>query len=149
MDVDATGGVFGAPGSTKVLATQGIGASLVGVVCQVTITDRNNESVRQGTDIVVSSGGASLTAEDVEAVAGPTPPVVLGELTLGAIVTVSVRFGPEGQASVAATITFECRSTSTTPAPSPTVLPATGVQQARSSPVAVGDVSVAQPSFTG
>ena len=149
--VDATQGVFGAPGSSTVLATQTVDSSVVGRSCQVTVDVHNNDSVRQGTDLLfVSSTGVSLTAANVEGVAGDAPPTVVGELMLGPTLTVSVRFGPEGAASVGATIIVECPDVSptTTLAPTATTQPALavgGAEVARD----VSDLVVAQPTFTG
>ena len=67
FDVNGTAGVFGDPGTSLVLATQPVDSTLIGRSCQITIDVHNNDSVRQGTDIVVASSGASLTAENVEA----------------------------------------------------------------------------------
>ena len=147
--VDGTDGVYGAPGSTLVLATQTVESEEVGRSCQVSIDVHNNESVRQGTDLLVSSAGVSLTAANVEALAGDAPEVPLGSLVLGATVTGSVRFGPRGEASTAATIVVDCPDAPITPTPPPTVSPDTVVRGAEVSAVEVAGVMVVQPSFTG
>ena len=152
FDVNGTGGVFGPPDSSLVLATQTVDSSVIGRSCQITIDVHNNDSVRAGTDIVIASGGASVTAPEVEAVAGDAPPAVLGNLVLGSTVTGSVVFGPEGQASVAATIMVDCpdvpttTTTTTLPTTPTTQPPQVGPAQAS---VAVAGVVVVSPTFTG
>jgi hypothetical protein len=144
FDIDATQGVFGSPGSTTVLATETVDSSVVGRSCQVTIDVHNNESVRQGTDVLISSANATLTATNVEAIAGDAPPAVLGQLVLGGTVAGAVRFGPEGAASVRATITVDCPDV----APTTTTQPATvvgGVGVTREA----ADVVAAQPALAG
>jgi hypothetical protein len=154
FDVNGTGGVFGAPGTSLVLATHSVDSSVIGRSCQVTVDVHNNDSVREGTEIVIASSGASVTAPEVEAQAGDAPPAVLGNLVLGSTVTGSVVFGPEGQASVAATIIIDCpdvptttTTTTTTTAP-PQVSPAQ-VSPAQASNVSVAGVVVVSPRFTG
>ncbi len=152
FDVNGTGGVFGAPGTSLVLATQTVDPSVIGRSCQIAIDVHNNDSVRAGTDIVIASSGASVTASEVEAVAGDAPPAVLGNLVLGSTVTGSVVFGPEGQASVAATILVDCpdvpptTTTTSTTTTTTTQPPQVGPAQAT---VAVGGVVVVSPTFTG
>jgi hypothetical protein len=96
----------------------------------------------------------SLTAANVERAAGDAPPAVLGQLALGTTVTVSVRFGPEGSASVGATIIVDCPDvqvapgTATRPAPATATPPAPEVEGVTVSR-ALPDVVVTQPNFTG
>jgi hypothetical protein len=154
FEVDGTSGVFGTPGTTLVLATQTVDSPLVGRSCQVTVDVHNNDSIREGTDLIVTSGGASLEADNTEAEAGDAPPEVLGNLTLGSTITGSVRFGPEGAASVGATIIVDCPDvpTTTTVAPTTTTVAPTTTTvgpQVGGEVVSVGGVVVVQPTFTG
>jgi hypothetical protein len=158
FDLDGTQGVFGPPGTSTLLATHTVDDSLIGRSCQVTADVRNNDSVREGTDLLVESNSVTLTLANVEHAPGVAAPAVLGQLVLGSTVSGSVRFGPEGQASVGATIVVDCPDVPTTTAPptttqpiatpaasSVTVLPAT----VATTGVAVAGVAVVQPSFTG
>jgi hypothetical protein len=143
--VSAEGGVFGAPGTSLLLSTEPVDSSLVGRSCQVTIDVHNNDSVREGTDIVVASSGGSLTAANVEAVAGDEPPAVLGSIVLGSTVTGSVVFGPQGAASASATIMIDCPDVPTTT----TTTTPTEVSPTEASNVQVAGVVVVSPTFTG
>ena len=78
-------GVFGDPGSTTVLGTHAIDASLVGRSCQVTVDPHNNDSIREDTDLLVASDGVTLTVANVEHSVGDAGPVVTGNVTLGAL----------------------------------------------------------------
>ena len=154
---DATKGVFGDPGATTVLGTHEVDSSQIGRSCRVTVDPRNNDSVREGTDLLVSSNGATLTAANVEHSVGNATPAVLGNLTLGGTVSLSLRFGPEGSASVAATVIVDCPDvpTTTTP-PTTTMAPSVVASPGTASPStvsasrpAVAGVVVTQPRFTG
>jgi len=61
FSIDATQGIFGDPGSTAVLGTHAVDASLIGHVCQLTVDVHNNASVREGTDLLVTSNGVKKT----------------------------------------------------------------------------------------
>lgn len=144
-------GVSGPHGSTLVLATETVDPPLVGRTCSATLDVHNNDSVREGTDLLVSSGGVSLTALNVEATRGDAPPVVIGNLVLGSTVTGAVRFGSAddgnndglGSASVTATVIVDCPDVPATPE----LLPDTAT---RSPSVEVGaEVVTVSPAFTG
>jgi hypothetical protein len=146
-------GVSGPHGSVLVLATKNVDPTLVGRTCSVTLDVHNNDSVRQGTDLLISSAGVSLTALNVEATRGDAPPVVIGDLVLGSTVTGAVRFGAAddgnndglGSASVAATIRVSCPDLPTTP----TVSPDTVTRAPRPEVQVEAEVVVVSPSFTG
>jgi hypothetical protein len=153
FDVDGTQGVFGGPGTTLLLGQVAVGASLVGRSCQITLDAHNNDSVREGTDLVVGSNGVTVTATNVEHRVGDAAPAFLGKLVLGPSVTVSLRFGPEGAASVAATVIVDCPDVPTTSTPPTTTLaptaaisPGTAITPGRPS---VAGVVAVQPRFTG
>jgi hypothetical protein len=157
--VDATQGVFGDPGSTRVLGTRAVDAPLVRRACQVTVATHNNDSVREGTDVLVSSNNATLTVANVEHSTGDAA-ADAGSLVLGDTVTISLRFGPEGSISVGATVIVACPDVATTTLPPTTSVvpgvvvspgaaagsPATAVTPTRPS---VAGVVVSQPRFTG
>jgi hypothetical protein len=155
---DATAGVFGDPGSTTVLGTHAVDGSLTGRSCQVTVDPHNNDSVREGTDLLVSSNGVTLTVANVEQAVGDAAPAILGDVTLGETISLSLRFGPEGSASVGATVVVDCPDVPPTTLPptttlAPTVSPATATVSpaatvAPSRPSVAG-VVLTQPRFTG
>ena len=156
--VDATQGVFGDPGTTIVLDTHVVDASLVGRACDVTVDPHNNDSVREGTDLLVSSNGVTLTVANAEHRAGDAAPAVLGNLTLGGTVSLSLRFGPEGAASVGATVIVDCPDVpTTTNPPTTTMAPGVVISPATLSPSTavtpgrptVAGIVVTQPRFTG
>lgn len=111
--------IRGANGTTHQLATEPV--PNVGMVCTVTITATNNQSVHPNTDIVVSSGTSTVTAPDVEHDADGIIHAA-GSLTLGETVTVAVRLGADGVFSGGMTAMFACVTpppvtTTTTTAP--------------------------------
>ena len=124
----------------------------------MTVATDNNDSVREGTDVLVSSSGVTRTVANVEHSAGDAADV--GNLVLGDTVTISLRFGPEGSASVEATVMVDCPDVPPTTLPPTTSVvpgvvvspgavaasPATAVTPSR--PSAAGIV-VSQPRFTG
>ena len=145
LSVDSTQGVFGGPGSTTVLDAHAVPASLVGRVCQVTADVHNNDSVREGTDFLVTSNGVTLTVSNVERSVGDTPPAIVGKLALGATLSVSLRFGPEGAASVGTTLLVDCPDT--LPPPTTTlVVPGVVVSPALASP-ALASPALASPAL--
>jgi hypothetical protein len=152
FDIDGTEGVFGDPGTTVVLGSHTVESSLVGRSCSVTVDVHNNDSVREGTDILVASGTTTLTLANVEHLPGNAPPAAVGTLVLGSTVTGSVRFGPAGATSVAATIVVDCpdvpTTTTTTAPPTTTTTQVAGTVVTRTEVVVAGVVAV-QPRLTG
>jgi hypothetical protein len=103
-----------------------------GATCEV-LLEMNNESPHAGNDLLVSSGGQSLTFEDVEDDLGVQTFGPLGPITLGNEIVFSVRIGEDETYSIDAMFTFDCE---TTPQPEPPpVEPPTSV--------------AVTPSFTG
>ena len=58
------------PGFVKQLLSQATKANLVGVTCTVTAIAGNQESVHPNNDLIISSGGSSVTVPDVERAPG-------------------------------------------------------------------------------
>lgn len=86
----------GVLGDVVFLASQNVPAGLQGARCAATVTPMNNESHREQTDIIVSSGGSSVVEPNVESKDHYVPqgPQVL---TLGDVVEVYVRLGEHPQ----------------------------------------------------
>ncbi len=129
-------------GSTTVLATRDTPSDLVGENCLVVAQAKNQSSVHPGNDLIVASGGDSITLADVERAGG-----VLTEasdyLTLGATITVSLRMGRDGVFSGGLTISAECPppTTTTTAGPTTTTTVATSTTVSATPPVIVIDKS--------
>ena len=90
--------MYGKPGAVKLIDPPGVvnvPAAKVGSKCSVHETSENNRSTHPNTDLIVTSGGASVTLLDVEQEGGGR---VDGDslLTLGETVSISVRFGADG-----------------------------------------------------
>jgi len=90
--------VYGKPGAVKLIDPPGVvsvPADKVGSQCSVHETSENNRSTHPNTDLIVTSGGTSVTLLDVEREGGGR---VDGDslLTLGETVSISVRFGADG-----------------------------------------------------
>lgn len=153
---DPNVGISGAPGSGVVPpgGTASV-ADLAGLDCDVWLDVHNNDSVRSGTNILITAGIGYVEADDVEAVKGDAPPRHVGHLVMGTTAYAIVQFGPAGVASVDATIRFECPDeppvtttpeTPTTTRPTvPTTSTPVGIPTGGAPPAAV----IATPAFTG
>lgn len=87
--------VWGANGTTSLLAQLTVPASLQGKVVTANAQTTNNASVHPDTDLIVASNSTSFSLDDIE---GSTNKVTTGsgQLTLGSTIDVSVEFGPDG-----------------------------------------------------
>ena len=131
--------VNGEEGEVHLLWTEPVAAADVGKVCEVLLIRENNDSVREGTDLILESGTSSMVAENVEH--DTAPQTFTGTLTLGTTITVSVRLGPEGEYSGGSDVVQP-----TCPVTPPHVTPPTEVSagtQTAATPVLVS------PAFTG
>jgi hypothetical protein len=151
---DSTEGSFGGEGTLLELAETTTPPDLVGRTCTVTLDAMNNESVHEGSDVVIASGGASVELRDVEAQPGDLGPKVLGTLVVGATVTASIRFGPDGVFSARADVVLDCpEPTPPTPPTQPTPPsppgPPSGAVAAVTAVTPAATVVVAPPRLTG
>jgi hypothetical protein len=105
---DSSEGSFGDEGTLLELAEQPTPGDLVGRSCTVILDVGNNESVRQGSDVVIASGDASVELPNVEAQPGDAGPKQIGTIVVGASVTASVRFGPEEAFSATGVVVLDC-----------------------------------------
>jgi hypothetical protein len=90
--------VYGKDGAVKVIDPPGavsVPADKVGNQCSVHAIAKNNGSEHPNTDLIVTSGGTSVTVFDVEREGGGRTNGD-GLLTLGEIVKIEVRFGADG-----------------------------------------------------
>jgi hypothetical protein len=151
LSYDETDGAFGPPGSQLVLGTEAVPDEAVGLTCDVIVDLRNNESIRQGSDITVSTGAASRLFPNTEAAAGGAGPVTI-QMVMGETLTVTLTFGPNPEFgsdavfSGSGTVTVgPCVTPPTTPSVdvSPEVVVAPAQATRAASPVVV------QPALTG
>jgi LPXTG-motif cell wall-anchored protein len=112
----------GTAGAVIELASVPVPSELVGQTCNATFESENNGSIREGSDLILSSGASSLELVNVER----STPLVLttsGPLTLATALAVSVRLGPEGEFSgggaASTVICAEPPTTTTTTIPPP------------------------------
>lgn len=133
--------VNGAEGEVHLLWTEPVPANNVGQDCEVVLTRNNNESTREGTDLILESGSTSMVAENVEH--DTAPETFVGHLTLGTTVTVSVRLGPEGEYSGGADV-VETNCPVTPPA-----TPAQPPVQVETATQAAPPPVLTSPNFTG
>jgi hypothetical protein len=99
--------VFGQPGQQVVVEESPVEAALVGTDCTAAYTAANNTSVRQGTDLVITSGDQQIEILGVEDEAGATV-AAEGSLTLSDSIEIAVRLGPEARASLSGSLVLDC-----------------------------------------
>jgi hypothetical protein len=104
--------------ASGVLATEAVPPELQGATCDVTATAENQSSVHPDSNLIIASGGDSITLLDVERAPGAVT-TTSETLTLGSEITVSLEIGPDGIFSGGITVTAECES-APSPSPSPT-----------------------------
>ena len=112
------------------------------------ITALNNESQREGTDLIVRSGSASLTVPKIESATNPGAHTTC-EMTLGSTVTLSAVLGAyldHGAFSGGANVTITCPPAEAAPV---AVSPAQETAPAPSVAVAPARAIVVAPNFTG
>ena len=129
----------GNEGEVRLLWTQTVDPADVGKDCDVVLVSTNNESTREGTDLILQSGSSSMLASNVEH--DTEPHTFADRLTLGTTITVSVRFGPEGMYSGSSDVETNCPLPEAITAPPAVESETVGA----SAPVAVP----VRPVFTG
>jgi hypothetical protein len=125
VSIPITTVIVNAPaGSVIVLETVEVPAEFVGQSCSVLAVSANPDSVHPNNDLVVSSGGSSVTLPDVEGVSGGNV-VASGTLQLGPDIVVSLVMGPDGVFSAGMDVVVDCtpEETTTTTTIPPEVLP--------------------------
>jgi hypothetical protein len=129
----------GNEGEVRLLWTQPVDPADVGKDCEVVLVSTNNDSTREGSDLILQSGSSSMVAPNVEH--DTTSHTFIDRLTLASTITVSVRFGPEGKYSGGSDVETTCPATQAITTP-PAVEPAVeGAGAAAPVPV--------RPVFTG
>jgi hypothetical protein len=157
LSYDKNEGAYGPPGSQLVLGTEDVPTAKVGLTCDVAMDIGNNESVRPGSDITVSTGSDSHLFANTEGKPGDPGPVTV-QMVMGETVTVTLTFGPNKEFdghgfdnaafSGSGTVTVgDC----VTPPPTPpvTVSPEVVVGGVTATAPSAASAVVAQPAFTG
>jgi LPXTG-motif cell wall-anchored protein len=107
-------------GSVTLVASAPVPGEFVGASCIAGVEVDNQESVHDGNDLIVSSGGTSGVVENFESEAFGVRTIGI-PLTLGATVDVSLRMGEDEISSGGVFITIDCTQTAPpTTAPEPT-----------------------------
>jgi hypothetical protein len=103
-------------GSLTVLADVETPPELVGSSCVSIAVAANQESVHPGNDLIIETGGVSVTLFDVEREPGVTTPAA-GEITLGERVKVTLRMGSDEVFSggIVVVVGSNCTPPTTTP----------------------------------
>jgi hypothetical protein len=154
LSYDKNDGAFGPPGSQLLLGTEAVPSSAVGLTCDVIVDIGNNESVRPGSDITVTTGTDSHTFLDTEGKAGDPGPTTI-RMVMGETVTVTLTFGPNlnvnGDAEFSGAGTVEVGACVTPPPDVPIVVSPDVLTRPRTAPVAptVATAVTARPAFTG
>lgn len=114
--IQFAGSVYGGEGEVVQVTQVAVDADLIGATCTGTPTVQNNESMHPGNDFIISSGGTSVVVSDFESAAGKVT-TATANLVLGETITVSIRLGPHGVASLAGdtvVVATVCQPTTTT-----------------------------------
>jgi hypothetical protein len=121
---------------------------LQGQQCNARLTSINNESEREGSDLILSSGTSAIELLNVEANAGESL-TETGLLTLGTTLDLSVRLGPTGDFSGGGGAGFVlCPGPPTTTTTTTTTQPPPDVGGVVVTPAAATP-RVVSPRFTG
>ena len=112
-------------GSVTLVASASVPGEFQGAACIAEVEVDNQESVHDGNDLIVSSGGTSGVVENFESEAFGIRTVEI-PLTLGSTVEVSLRMGEDEISSGGVFITIDCTQT-VPPTTAPPETPATTV----------------------
>lgn len=154
--------VYGANGSSHVLADEIVPDHLVGTMCDISAQSENNFSVHPDTDLLISSGGKGTSIDDVESGDGLIK-LADGQLRLSDTIKVEVILGPDGVFSGGVQVVFTCVPPEPEPTPEPEpevtpepemvpepeVIPPTTVEQPPPLEAPPAQPMVVQPQFTG
>ncbi|MEZ5410424.1 MAG: hypothetical protein R2761_20500 [Acidimicrobiales bacterium] len=145
--------IYDSPGSVHTVADMPVPASLQGMPCDLRVVTQNQASVHPGTDVVVTTGGATSTIEGVEDSADARV-VDTHRVTLGPDILIEVTIGPDGSTSLGFTVSFECTPEQLLPTVAPAQQTTTTVAGAPSTGPTVsapltGETTPATPAVGG
>lgn len=131
----------GAVGSWHEWGSGDVPAELQGLQCTVVVVAANQSSVHPGSNLSITSGGTSVTAEDVESAPGAVTKAH-GVLNLSSTWIVEAQLGGDGVASFGGSAELTCEPPPTTTEPPTTTTSTTATS--------VGGISVSttQPPST-
>lgn len=127
--------VRGTEGELVNIGSVTVPADLVGATCQVQGQTRNQISVHNGNDLLITTGGQTFVVPDFEDAgfithdAGTTEP-------LGPTVQLQIRLGPDGVSSGGFRVSIDC-----SPAPPPTTASTTAPEPSTTAPAATDTTS--------
>lgn len=99
--------IYDNPGSVHTVADMPVPASLLGKPCDLRVVTQNQSSIHPGTDVSVTTGGATSVIRGVEDT--PDARVVdTHRVTLGSEILIEVTIGSDGSTSLGFTASFEC-----------------------------------------
>jgi hypothetical protein len=133
----------GKPGTSVQIGAAKVPIGLQGRTCTVSLMSENNSSLHPKNDVIVRSGGDSVTfpnvemSKDAQTFEGASP------LTLGVEVLADMRFGSDGVTSSGFVLTIECL-----PPPTTTTVPATTVPPTTEPPVTTTVPPTTEPPVT-
>lgn len=119
--IDVEGVARGAPGEIRFILEQPVDPALVGATCTGFSETANNSSVHPNTELILTSGGRSVTIPNVEEFPGEQVDIA-GEVVLGESIRVDLRISDDGVSSGGFIVTLNCEPL---PPPTTTVAPTT------------------------
>ncbi len=145
--------IYDNPGTVHTVADMPVPASLLGKPCDLRVITQNQSSIHPGTDVSVTTGGATSVIRGVEDTADARV-VDTHRVTLGSAILIEVTIGPDGSTSLGFTASFECTPEQLLPTVAPAqqttttlgAVPATGPTV--SAPL-TGDSTPATPAVGG
>ncbi len=145
--------IYDNPGTVHTVADMPVPASLLGQPCDLRVITQNQSSIHPGTDVSVTTGGATSVIRGVEDTADARV-VDTHRVTLGSNILVQVTIGPDGSTSLGFTASFECTPEQLLPTVAPaqqttTTLGAVPVTGPTVSAPLTGDSTPATPAVGG
>lgn len=148
------GAARGEEGEVIPVAQEIVDPALVGRECTGTLATENNDSVHPGNTLIIATGDEVVEFPNVEDEPGQVF-TIDGTVTVGEVIDVSIRLGPNGITSGGMLITLDCalQETTTTTAPpdatTTTAAATTSTEAAPTGGVATGGGGTADSNQTG
>lgn len=139
--------IYDDPGAVHTVADMPVPDSLLGKPCDLRVITQNQSSVHPGTDVSVTTGGATSWIRGVEDTADARV-VDTHRVTLGSDILVEVTIGSDGSTSLGFTASFECTPEQLLPTVAPAQETTTTVTAPPASAPLTGD-STPTPSVAG
>ena len=140
--------IYADPGTVHDVADMPVPASLQGKPCDLRVITQNQSSIHPGTDVSVTTGGATSWIRGVEDSADARV-VDTHRVTLGPDILIQVTIGPDGSTSLGFTASFECTPDQLLPTVAPAQQTTTTVTQPGVDAPLTGDSTPGNPSVAG